>query len=393
MKILALLTLLAAPATSQELLVSSYNGDEVQRYDPATGALVGTLAGVPGAQSLRFGPDGHLYVVAEKTNQVLRFDGATGAQLGVFVGDDPLTPQDETGGLNGPTAAVFSPAGELFVASFNNDSILRYDGATGAFLGTLVGPGTALNGPDAGMTFGPDGHLYVPGFYSNAVHRYDVQAGTTLAPFVAAGSGGLSRPRMLRFRSDGWLYVTSWANSGLKRFDASGQFVDTLLTTHTPTGFVFEANSGHLLVTSDNQNNVRRFDGTTGALLEVLVKKGANGLAGGTFLEYLPDAALVVERVVPGVAGASNTLVIRGASANGPLVFGAGLQPASTLLPLPAPTYLGIANPIALPLVADAAGRVEVTLALDPAFAGVTAYLQAFDPQTARISNLVVQTF
>lgn len=391
--LLPLALALAAPAPAQELLISSYNGDQIHRHDPVTGALLGRIPGVPGAQSLRYGPDGHLYAVAEKANRVLRFDGATGAPLGALVADDPLTPADETGGLSGPTAAVFGPGGDLFVASFNNDRVLRYDGTTGAFLETVVGSGTALNGPDAGMVFGPDGLLYVPGFFSNAIHRYDTQTGATLAPFVSAGAGGLSRPRMLRFRSDGWLYVTSWGNAGLKRYDASGQFVDTLLTTNTPTGFVFETGTNHLLVCSDNQNNVRRFDATTGALLAVLVPKGTGGLSGATYLEYLPHPALTLERVTPGLAGAVNTLVIRGATPSGVVLFGAGLQPASTLLPLAAPTYLGVGNPIQQTLPSDGAGRVELAVPLDPAFAGVTLYMQAYDPPTQRISNLVVQTF
>ena len=385
--------LLSSTALSQELLVSNYNGDNIQRYDAASGAYLGAIPGVPGAQSMNYGPDGNLYVVAEKVNRVLRLDGTTGALIDTFVSDDPLTPQDETGGLNGPTAAVLSPNGELLVASFNNDSILRYDGVTGAFLGLLVGPGTALNGPDAGMLIGPDGLLYVPGFYSNTIHRYDPLTGAELTPFVSAGAGNLSRPRMLRFRSDGWLYVSSWANSGIKRYDATGNFVDTLITTSTPTGFVFESGTGHLLVGSDNQNNVRRFDGTSGALLNVLVKKNANGLTGATFLQDLPDAALTLQRVHPGVAGTTNTLTIRGATPNATVLYGVGMQATSVLLPLPAPTYLGVLNPITVALPSDANGRFEVTLALDPAFAGITLIQQAFDPMSARISNLVVQTF
>ena len=390
---LVLAPALAAPTPAQELLISNYNGDQIHRHGPVTGAFLGRIAGVPGARSLRYGPDGNLYAVAEKANQVLRFDGTTGAPLGALVEDDPLTPADETGGLSGPTAAVFGPGGDLFVASFNNDRILRYDGTTGAFLETFVGSGTALNGPDAGMVFGPDGRLYVPGFFSNAVHRYDTESGATLSPFVSSGAGGLSRPRMLRFRSDGWLYVTSWGSAGLKRYDATGQFVDTLLTTSTPTGFVFESGTNHLLVCSDNQNNVRRFDAVTGAFLAVLVPKGANGLSGATFLEYLPDAALTLERVTPGLAGTLNTLVIRGATSNGVVLFGAGLQPASTLLPLAAPTYLGVGNPIQQALASDGSGRVELSVPLAPAFTGVTLYMQAYDPPTQRISNLVVQTF
>ena len=49
-----------------------------------------------------------------------------------------MTPGNETGGLDAPTAAVFGPVGSLYVASFSRDEVLRYDIKTGAALGTLV---------------------------------------------------------------------------------------------------------------------------------------------------------------------------------------------------------------------------------------------------------------
>ncbi|MBL8766453.1 MAG: hypothetical protein JNL94_03755 [Planctomycetes bacterium] len=176
----------AAPpsGTAPCLMASGYNSESIHLFDPVTGAKLGFLdaAGlVPGAQSMRYGPDGNLYVCAEKVDRVLRFDGATGTLLGTFVGDDPNTPQDEDGGLDGPTAAVFGPDGHLYVASFDTDRVLRYDGTTGAFLGAFVADDPAtpaneaggLDGPDAGMTFGPDGRLYVPSFQSNQILRFD----------------------------------------------------------------------------------------------------------------------------------------------------------------------------------------------------------------------------
>lgn len=391
--LLLALSLLAAGASAQELWISGYDSNALHRHDLATGVLLGKIPAVPGAQSMRYGPDGQLYVVSEKANEVLRFDGQTGAALGVFVGDDPLTPADETGGLDGPTAAVFGPTGELLVGSFNTDSVLRYDGTTGAFLGVLVGSGAGgLNGPDAGMVLGPDGALHVPGFYSNAVHRYDAVTGADLGDFVAPGSGGLSRPRMLRFRSDGWLYVSSWGNAGLKRFDASGGFVDTLLATHTPTGFVFEPGTGHLLVCSDNQNNVRRFDRDTGSLINVLVKKGTGGLDGATFLQVLPDPRLELVGLSPGVAAQANQVFVRGATPSSPLLYAIGGQSASQELALTPPVHLGVAAPTVIVLTSSATGSFTHTLPPDASLTGLHLVHQVFDVATGRISNLVIQT-
>ncbi len=55
-----------------------------------------------------FGPDGHLYVNSEHTNNVLRYDGATGAFIDVFASGGGI---DESEGIG------FGPDGNLYVVS------------------------------------------------------------------------------------------------------------------------------------------------------------------------------------------------------------------------------------------------------------------------------------
>lgn len=43
--LLPLALALTAPAPAQELLISSYNGDQIHRHDPVTGALLGRIPG------------------------------------------------------------------------------------------------------------------------------------------------------------------------------------------------------------------------------------------------------------------------------------------------------------------------------------------------------------
>src|SRR4051794_11381014 len=52
-------------------------------------------------------------------------------------------------------------AGDLFVSSGNTNSILRYDGVSGATLGAFVSAGSGGLDSPQGLTFGPDGSLYV----------------------------------------------------------------------------------------------------------------------------------------------------------------------------------------------------------------------------------------
>lgn len=269
------------PAEAQEIVVCDFFGDAVHRFDAATGELLGTWKQAPqldGALGVVVGPDGHVYVASEEFGAVLRFDGATGAFLDVFVADDPTTPDDESGGLKGPGAVLFGPDGALYVSSFDSDAILRYDGATGAFLDAFVEGGAGgLDGPDAGMVFGPDGALYVPSYYTDQVLRFDGLTGEPLGAFTPA-DGSLSKPRTLLFTGD-HLLVTSEGGGEVVRFDAStGAFIDLLVpkasgTLGEPSGMALAAD-GTLLVASITTSTIEAFDVATGEHLGTRVPKG-----------------------------------------------------------------------------------------------------------------------
>ena len=91
---------------------------------------------------------------------------ATGAFLGVFVAAG-------SGGLDGPQGIAFGADGHLYVSSSVTNTILRYDGSTGAFLDAFV-PAAANGGlsTPAGLTFGPDGNLYVASPWNFRVDKY-----------------------------------------------------------------------------------------------------------------------------------------------------------------------------------------------------------------------------
>lgn len=256
---------------AEEILVADFTTDSVHRFDAATGAALGVWMQTPeldGALGIVVGPDGHVYVASEEANKVLRFDGTSGAFLGVFVGDDPDTPEDESGGLSGPGAVLFGPDGHLYVSSFDSDAILRYDGASGAFQDVFVPEGAGgLNGPDAGMVFGPDGNLYVPSYYSDQVLVFDGVTGEPLGAFTP-DDGTLSRPRTLLFTGD-HLLVTSEGGGEVVRYAAdTGAFVDVLVAKST--GLLTEASGmaltadGVLLVVSIGNRSIEAFAADSG---------------------------------------------------------------------------------------------------------------------------------
>jgi streptogramin lyase len=290
--------LLPHPAAA-DLLVSSWNTDEVLRYDDSTGAFLGAFVsagsgGLGAPRGLTFGPDGNLYVNSFGTDQVLRYDGSTGAFLDAFVPD--------VGGLGGGSDLTFGPDGNLYVSlgqDINGEGaqVLRYDGSTGAFLDAFVfNFSGAADAEPFGLTFGPDGNLYVsvdfvPSVPPAEVQRYDGSTGAFLDALVSQ-LGGLSG---LTFGLDGNLYVS---NNGVAdqvlRFDGStGAFLDAFVPTgsgglNEPSGLTFGPD-GNLYVSSLDTNQVLRYDGSTGAFLDVFVAAGSGGLNAPRDLIFTPE--------------------------------------------------------------------------------------------------------
>ncbi|MFN0243489.1 MAG: hypothetical protein ACKVWV_11410 [Planctomycetota bacterium] len=321
------LALLAARAAANDrLLVSGYNSDNVARFDATSAAFVDALAsgGQDGILGTCIGPDGALYVCSENSDAVKRFDASSGAYLGDFIANDPATPEDETGGLDGPAGLVFGTSGRAFVASFNNDSIREYDARSGRFLRVLVATGAGtLNGPDAGLAIGPDGVLYVPAYFSNRVKRYSLVDGAFLGDWITP-TAGLSRPRTIVFRG-AFAYVTSEGNDRVLECDAAtGALVRTIVWNDPatpaddtggldgPTGLAFGPD-GRMYVASIQTDAVLRYDTTSGAFVDVFVASGAGGIAGPTFLAFQPDARNYGPHT-PNSAGRGAAIVARGFS-------------------------------------------------------------------------------
>lgn len=261
-----------------DLLVSCNSGDNVVRYGflsrQVADFVVSGSGGLNGASHLDCGPDGNLYVCSQDADAVLRFDGGTGASLGTFV-------PGGSGGLNIPVGLGFGPDGNLYVVSNATNEVLRYDGATGAFMGAFVPAGSGLNSP-TGLTFGPDDDLFVCSRNGDKVLRFDGATGAPLGDFVTAGSGGLDAPRGLTFGPDGQLYVAEEVNDSVRRYDGtSGAFLDVFVAAGS--GGLDRANDvvfgpdGRLYVASFNSDQVLIFDGATGAPVGAL----ADGLLQG----------------------------------------------------------------------------------------------------------------
>ncbi len=264
----------------------------VQRYDAITGDFLDIFAEHPammGAKDVEFGPDGNLYVPNNLGDNVFRFNGITGEFLDVFI------PTGE-GGLSVPRSLIFGPDGngdgnlDVYITSAESDNVLRFDGLTGAFIDAFVSTGSGgLNDPTAAV-FGPDGNLYVASgahsdFY-NSILRYDGATGAFIDVFVPAGSAGLTLAPTAGVifgpdvDSDGILdlYVSNGeVDEVLVYSGTNGAFLEKYLTPglgglDDPKGLLFD-HEGNLLVINNGDDSIRRFGASSQAVLTVTLSE------------------------------------------------------------------------------------------------------------------------
>lgn len=261
------------------------------RIGQSLGAFVSQSnnGGMQRSTGMAWGPDGNLYVGSHGTNQVLKYDGTTGAFLGTFVNN-----------VDSPAAEglTFRPDGKLYVLSRVTAQVQRFDATTGAFLDVFIPSGSGGLSEARGMTVGPDGDWYISSGKTNQVLHYSGATGAFIGAFVPAGSGGLSNPRGLTFGPDGNLYVASASNNSVLRYNGqTGAFLGAFVPSGSggllATGEVVFS-GGSLYVSSTGGDEVLRYDTQTGAFIDKAVSAVSSAIATPLGLLFDPAGNLLV---------------------------------------------------------------------------------------------------
>lgn len=198
--------------------------DKVIEYDSITGRTlrefvyqVAPATWTP--TGVAIGPSGNLFVASQSGAQtdlaeILEIDLGTG-DISVFA----------TEGINGIFGLTFGPNGNLFASSACGSApcpkVVQYNGTTGALIGTFVA-GVLPGG--AGIAFGPSGSLFIGG--NGEVVEYDGTTGALIGTF--ASGHGLAGPHGLTFAPGGNLIVAD-TSGGLLEFDGVSGVLSGLL--------------------------------------------------------------------------------------------------------------------------------------------------------------------
>src|SRR5262249_17916840 len=119
----------------------------------------------------------------------------------------------------------------LYVASSGTNQVLKYNAATGAYIGVVAS--TRLSSPHD-VRFGPDGPMYVSSGGNHRILRYTAN-GSYLDDFVPAGSGGMVNPHLMTFGPDGDLCQATTGNTQIFRFGTENEAVFPVSISNSST--------------------------------------------------------------------------------------------------------------------------------------------------------------
>ncbi|MGX1929102.1 hypothetical protein [Flagellimonas sp. 2504JD4-2] len=197
----------------EQVLISNLSSNKINRYNAATGSLIGTFAsGISGPTRMKIGSDNLLYVLQWEGNGLVRR-----YQLdGTFVDDFTDTGVSQSIGLD------WDSSGNLYVSSFDGGSIRKFD-ADGNDMGIYANSGIA--GP-TDLWFDDQDNLFVNDWTGDRVVQYDAD-GNLIGNFIATG---LVEPEGVDFFPNGDFIIGSGATSEVKMYDSNGMFIKNLVS-------------------------------------------------------------------------------------------------------------------------------------------------------------------
>lgn len=183
-----------------------------------------------------------IYVVDQGANTIRKYDSASGAYLGLFAST----------GLSEPTSLAFDSAGNLFVANYGNNSIVKFTPGGEYSVFASYQSDRNLLAPQ-GLVFDKAGNLYVANWFGNTIEKFTPQGVGSLF------ARGLNYPADLAFDGAGNLYVANNGTSTVLKFTPQG--LSSVFATspgwYDPQGLAFDC-AGNLYVANVNSHDIQK---------------------------------------------------------------------------------------------------------------------------------------
>jgi hypothetical protein len=235
------------------------------------------------------GAVGDLYVCSSSLDQIMQYDGLTGEFVCIFAERPP--------GMNNntftPVDLAWAPNGHLWVTSVapdNVNSVIEYDGSTGAFIRFVVPPTTAEQGFRGATSLtlgGSTGALYMtnpasPGNDGDAV-VYRFEDGSRGPPEIVLEPEIAPEPVMLKpgtgkFASNGNYFLMGLSitvpRPTFREFDGQTLALvrDLAIDNGAKFGFV-EAPDGLFYLVTEISSRIDRYDIASGQLVNTFIPR------------------------------------------------------------------------------------------------------------------------
>ena len=209
------------------------------------------------------------WVTSLEDEELYEFFSATGVRTGVTEG----------AAIKSGADVLITPDGRILVSSALDSRIAEFD-VSGTHVRDLVSQGAGGLAQPGTMLLHPGGAgLLVASELTDSVKLYDLDTGAFIRDFVAPGAGGLIGPFGLAMSAGGDLLVTSADNQALRYDGATGAFIDVFVDVSDNGGLDLPRSmlvmpDGRLLIASYNTTQVLEFDGETGAFIRQFNKGG-----------------------------------------------------------------------------------------------------------------------
>ncbi len=161
--------------------------------------------------------------------------------------------------------------------------------------GTVAVPnatGVSIENGASNNSVGASTEILIPNYFGDNVLRFATHSGDAVGPNLSGG--GLDVAYDVKVGPDGNYYVSSRGTGKILRYDGvTGAFIDVFIAdTVVDPHFILFTPDNHLLVPGFYNNQIRRFNATTGAFVDVFTT--GNGLNGAGDMIVGPDGLLYV---------------------------------------------------------------------------------------------------
>jgi hypothetical protein len=265
---------LTASNARADLLLAAFSGDAVYRFDGTTTALFASSPDMDGPTAMVYDPAGNLLVLNEFSHNVLKFDGITGAPMGTFIDSSGLAAAEPA---FDPGDMEIGPDGNLYIMGHFNGpfgdprGIHKFSGTTGAYLGVFSEARPFRH--QHGLAFGLDGNLYQGNVDARSVEKFLGTTGAFAGTF--AGDAAMFPIADLAFSSTS-LFVTIHTG-GMARFNSlTGGFMGYIEPISGAGYWGLCVDGGFLYASNLSLGSIRKYDALTGAFIsETAVGGGA----------------------------------------------------------------------------------------------------------------------